>query len=99
MNPVQVFFQVELPLALPVIIAGIRSAMVEIIASAAIAAFIGVRSLGLFITSGLALGDNVQLLVGAIPVAMLALLTEGGFALIERWLTPPASSAGSSHNG
>lgn len=91
MNRVQVFWQVELPLALPVIIAGIRSATVEIIASAAIAAFIGVRSLGLFITSGLALGDNVQLLVGAIPIAILALGAEGLFTLLERWLAPPAS--------
>jgi osmoprotectant transport system permease protein len=93
MNRVQVFVQVELPLAAPVIIAGIRSAMVEIIASAAMAAFIGVRSLGLFITSGLALGDNVQLLAGAIPIAMLALLAEGLFTLIERWLTPPTAES------
>jgi osmoprotectant transport system permease protein len=92
MKPAQVFFRVQLPLALPVIVAGIRTASVEIIASATLAAFIGVGGLGRFITSGLTLYDFSLLLVGAVPVAVLTLLAEGGLAAIERWLTPPATS-------
>ena len=91
MNPLQVFTQVQAPIALPVVIAGIRSATVEIIASAALAAFIGVRGLGIFITSGLTLNDYAILLVGAIPVTLMALLAETALGLAERFVTPPAA--------
>ena len=89
MTPLQTFLRVELPLALPVIVGGIRTAAIEIIASAAIAAFIGVRSLGLFLTSGLATGNNTQLLAGAILIALLALATELILAGIQRAVSPP----------
>ena len=92
MNRLQVFFRVQLPLALPVIIAGVRTASVEIIASATLAAFIGVGGLGRFITSGLTLYDFSLLLVGAIPVTLLTLFAEGSLAAIERWLKPPTTS-------
>jgi osmoprotectant transport system permease protein len=92
MNRFQVFIRVQLPLALPVIIAGVRTASVEIIASATLAAFIGVGGLGRFITSGLTLYDFSLLLVGAIPVTLLTLFAEGSLAAIERWVTPPATS-------
>lgn len=92
MNPAQVFFRVQLPLALPVIIAGVRTASVEIIASATLAAFIGVGGLGRFITSGLTLYDFSLLLVGAIPVTLLTLFAEGSLAAIERWIRPPTAS-------
>lgn len=92
MNPLQVFFRVQLPLALPVIIAGVRTASVEIIASATLAAFIGVGGLGRFITSGLTLYDFRLLLVGAIPVTLLTLFAEGSLAAIERWIKPPTTS-------
>ena len=90
MTPVQSFFRVEVPLALPVIIAGVRSAAIEVIASAAIAAFIGVRTLGLFLTSGLATGNDTQLVAGAILIALLALSTEVILAGIQRAVSPPA---------
>lgn len=92
MTPLQVFGRVELPLALPVMIAGIRSASVEIVASATLAAFIGAGGLGSFITSGLTLIDYRLLLVGAIPVTLLMLLAEVLLGGLERWLTPPAGS-------
>ena len=92
MTPIQAFFRVEIPLALPVIIGGIRSAAIEIIASAAIAAFIGVRTLGLFLTSGISTLNNVELLTGAIPIAILALLTEVILATIQRAVSPPDPS-------
>lgn len=93
MTPLQTFLRVELPLALPVIVGGIRTAAIEIIASAAIAAFIGVRSLGLFLTSGVSTGNNTELLVGAIPIALLALATEIILAGIQRAVSPPGVQA------
>lgn len=89
MDARQVLKQVELPLALPVIIAGIKTATVEVIASATLAAFIGAGGLGTFIVRGFALYDNAILLVGAIPVALLALLAEISLGTIQRLLQPP----------
>lgn len=89
MTPVQVLQQVEIPLALPVIIAGIKTAIVEAIASATLAAFIGVGGLGRFIVLGFSLYDNSILLVGAIPVAVLALTAEVSLSLLQRSLQPP----------
>ncbi len=76
MAPGQVLRQVELPLAAPSILAGIRTASVEVISSATLAAFIGGGTLGIFITRGFALYDVRIMLVGAIPVALLALASE-----------------------
>lgn len=89
MNLAQVFLRVQFPLALPVVIAGIRTAAVEIVASATLAALIGAGGLGTFITSGLALIDYRLLLVGAVPVTILALVVEALLASLERAVTPP----------
>jgi osmoprotectant transport system permease protein len=86
----QVFTRVQLPLALPVITAGVRTAAVEVIASATFAAFIGVGTLGRFITSGLTLYDFSLLLVGAVPVTLLALGAEVSLAGVERLVSTPA---------
>ncbi|MFT4103349.1 MAG: glycine betaine ABC transporter substrate-binding protein [Burkholderiaceae bacterium] len=75
---------VELPLALPVILAGIRTAAVIGVGTATIAAFVGAGGFGERIAIGLALNDHQMLLAGALPAAALALLVEGGFALLER---------------
>jgi osmoprotectant transport system permease protein len=91
MTPAQVLRQVEIPLALPVIIAGIKTATVEVIASATLAAFIGAGGLGTFIVLGFALYDNTILLVGAIPVAVLALGAEMSLSAIQRSLQPPTA--------
>ncbi|KAB8044081.1 ABC transporter permease subunit [Janthinobacterium aquaticum] len=77
---------VDLPLALPVMLAGVRTATVMSVGTATIAAFIGAGGYGERITIGLALNDNQMLLAGAIPAAVLALLTQGLFALLERGL-------------
>src|SRR4051794_39879105 len=74
----EVLRRVEFPLAARVVVAGIRTATVEVIASATLAAFIGGGGLGIYITRGFALYDNAILLVGAIPVALLALIAEIG---------------------
>jgi osmoprotectant transport system permease protein len=86
----QVLWRVEAPLALPVIVAGVRTAATEVIASATLAAFIGSGGLGLYVVRGFALFDMAILLVGAVPVAGLALLAEITFGRLERRLTPPA---------
>jgi osmoprotectant transport system permease protein len=85
----EVLRRVEFPLAMPVIIAGIRTAAVEVIASATLAAFIGAGGLGIYITRGFALYDNAILLVGAVPVALLALIAEIGMSGLQRALQPP----------
>lgn len=86
MSPRQLLQQIEVPLALPVILAGIKTATVEVIASATLAAFIGAGGLGDFIVLGFAVYDPAILLVGAIPVAGLALTAEIGLSAIQRSL-------------
>jgi osmoprotectant transport system permease protein len=80
--------RVEIPLALPVIIGGLRTATVEVIASATLAAFIGAGGYGDFITQGLAGSDNRVLLVGAIPVAILAAASELLLGYLQRRTNP-----------
>ncbi len=75
---------VELPLAAPTIIAGIRIAVVTNIGTAVIAAVIGGGGLGVLIFRGVASVDTLQILAGAIPAAALALIADGGMGLIER---------------
>lgn len=93
MLPGQVLRRVETPLAAPVILAGVRTAAVEVIASATLAAFIGGGGLGDLIVAGLQ-NDNIgELLTGATCVALLALAAEGLLSLAQRRLTPRAVAA------
>jgi osmoprotectant transport system permease protein len=80
----QLLWEVELPLAAPTILAGVRIATVTTIGTATIAAAIGAGGLGVFIFRGIASVDTTQILAGAIPAALLALLSDGGFSWIER---------------
>ena len=75
---------VEIPLALPAILAGVKTSAVINVGTATIAAFIGAGGYGERIASGLALNDNITLLAGAIPAAALALIVQGAFELGER---------------
>jgi osmoprotectant transport system permease protein len=80
---------IEVPLALPSILAGVNTSAVINVGTATIAAFIGAGGYGERIASGLALNDNTTLLAGAIPAAALALVIQGAFELAERrfsWL-------------
>jgi osmoprotectant transport system permease protein len=88
MTPAQVLLQVRLPLAAPVIFAGIRTAGVLAVGTATLAGFIGAGGLGDSIVAGLALDDTRMILSGAIPAAILALITDGALALAERMATP-----------
>ena len=87
MTRLQIIAKIEVPLAVPIIFAGIRTAAVQVVAGATLAAFIGGGGLGDFITAGIAIMDGSRLLVGAIPVALLAIATELVFGGIERALT------------
>ena len=80
----QLLFQVELPLAARTILAGIRVATVTTIGTATIAAAIGGGGLGVFIFRGIASVDTTQILAGAIPAALLALVSDGGIGWIEK---------------
>jgi len=84
MTPLQVWVRVRIPLALPLMLAGIKTAMVEIVASATIAALIGAGGLGQIIFQGLSVRRTDLLLVGGISVAILALLMAFLIDLLER---------------
>lgn len=86
MTRAQALWQVQLPLALPVMVAGFRTATIEVVASATLATFIGSGGFGDFISAGLALNDTRLLLVGAVPVALLALAAELFLGGVERRL-------------
>jgi osmoprotectant transport system permease protein len=88
MRALQVLGRVELPLAAPVIMAGIRTASVQIIATATLGALVAVGGLGTFITDGLAIGDRSSILTGALLVALLAVIADACFGVLERATTP-----------
>jgi osmoprotectant transport system permease protein len=80
--------RVELPLASPTILAGIRTSAVIAVGGATLAAFIGAGGFGAPITTGLNLDDTNLILEGAIPAALLAILVEGAFTLLDRTVIP-----------
>jgi osmoprotectant transport system permease protein len=84
----QILFQVELPLSLSTVLAGIRVATVLTIGVATIAAAVGAGGLGEFIFRGLAMVNNQLILAGAIPAAALALLADFCLSVLERRLRP-----------
>lgn len=84
----QRLFWVRLPLAAPVIMAGVRTSAVITVGAATLAAFIGAGGLGDPIVTGLALVDSRLVLSGAIPAALLAILVDGVLSLVERTVTP-----------
>ncbi|WP_157156388.1 MULTISPECIES: ABC transporter permease subunit [unclassified Diaminobutyricimonas] len=86
----QVLTRVELPLGLPLLIGGLRNATLQVVATATLAAYIGLGGLGRYIFSGLSTRNFEVMLGGAILVAVLALLLEGIFALLQRLTRAPA---------
>jgi osmoprotectant transport system permease protein len=89
MTTMQRLREVELPLAMPVIVAGVRLAVVMTIAIAAIATYIGAGGLGSFISAGIAQSDHRQLLTGALTVSALAIACDYLLLFLQRRLTPP----------
>lgn len=80
----QVLRRVEIPVAMPLIMAGVRTSAVQVVATATLAAFPGLGGLGRYIINGLAVQDYAQVAAGAILVAALALLVEGVLAGLQR---------------
>ena len=88
MDAGEIIRKIKLPLALPVLFAGVRTAAVQVVSGAVLAAYIGGGGLGDFITAGIAMMAVPQLLVGAIPATLLSLGTDFLFGRIQRRLTP-----------
>ncbi|AOV08125.1 ABC transporter permease [Sporosarcina ureilytica] len=88
MTNMQILFKIELPLAVPIIMAGIRTAAVINVGNATLAAFIGAGGLGDFIFLGITRGIDGLILLGAIPATLLAIMIETFFSAVERWSTP-----------
>lgn len=84
----QVLSSIQLPIAAPVIFAGIRTSAVQVVASATLATFVGGGGLGDLIVLGLQRNDPAVLIAGALAVAALAIITEVGFGALERAFTP-----------
>ncbi|SDR91767.1 osmoprotectant transport system permease protein [Paraoerskovia marina] len=84
MTEMQILLRVEIPLSLPLIIGGVRAAVLQVVATATIASFAGLGGLGRVIASGIGLNDFTVLLAGALLVTALALLLDAVFALIQK---------------
>ena len=84
----QILSWVRLPLAAPVIMAGVRTSAVITVGTATLAAFIGAGGLGVPIVSGLQMADSIIILSGALPAAVLAIIVDGGLGLVESWVRP-----------
>ena len=84
----QVFTSVELPSALPLVMAGVRTAAVQVVATATLAALVGFGGMGALILVGLRTGDHVEVFAGALTVTVLAMATEVGLGALQRWVTP-----------
>ncbi len=94
MTPNEVMLRVEVPTALPLIITGLRISAVQVVATATLGAIVAFECLGSFITEGIAQQDTAKLVTGAVLVAVLALITDGFFVLLQRALTPWLSRRG-----
>jgi len=94
MSPVQRLRHVELPIALPVIISGVRNAVVLNIAVGAIATYIGAGGLGAFISQGISQIDIRQLVTGAVAVSVLAIIADFSLLTLQRYLTSPGLREG-----
>jgi osmoprotectant transport system permease protein len=88
MTRFQLLKQLQLPLAAPVIMAGVRTAVVMSIAIAAIAAYIGAGGLGLFVSEGLQMATNDSVIAGAVSMGLLAIVADLLFEKAEEWITP-----------
>lgn len=89
----QRLWQVEVPLAIPMIMAGVRTSVVQVMATATLAAYVGLGGLGRYLIDGLGQRDTLKVLAGALIVALMAMLTELALAGIQRALSPRVATA------
>jgi osmoprotectant transport system permease protein len=96
----QIVLRVEIPLALPLLIGGLRATALQVIATLAIASAFAFGGLGIYLINGLATADYAQLLAGAVLITALALVVDGVFALFQRFAVPRGVALGlSDRNG
>lgn len=93
----QVLVGVELPLAAPIIVTGVRVAALQVVATAPLGALVAYQGLGRYIIDGWARDDYVMLFAGAVVVALLAVVVDQSFSLVERVVTAGASTAATEH--
>lgn len=84
----QILRDVELPLAAPVMLGGLRSCVVQVLATATVVAYIGLGGLGRYLIDGLAVQDYARMVAGAVVVTLLALVVDLLLAAVQRWVTP-----------
>ena len=94
MTSPQVLRQVEVPNGLPLLLSGVRSAVLQVVATATLAAVISLGGLGRYLIDGIALGDYPRAAGGAILVAVLAVVLDGVLALVQRLLVSPGLTPG-----
>jgi osmoprotectant transport system permease protein len=94
MNGRQVLWRVELPMALPLVMAGVRTAIVAIVATATLAAYVNGGGLGTLISVGFAVRDNAEVFVGGFLIALLAISFELALAMLQRTLVSRGLQAG-----
>jgi osmoprotectant transport system permease protein len=94
MSERHVLSRIEIPLGVPLILAGLRTAAVQVVATATLAAVVAGGGLGRFIIDGFATGNDAQIFGGGVLVALLAIATELAFGSLERAATPKTSSTG-----
>lgn len=88
LSETQSLWRIELPMAVPLIMAGVRTSAVQVVATATIAAVLGTGGLGRYIVDGFAVQDYVRVFAGAVLVALLAFLTEVSLSLLQSRITP-----------
>jgi len=92
----RILVDVELPIASPVVLAGIRTSAVQVVATATLGALVGYGGLGRYIIDGFAVQDDLQIVAGALLVAVLSVATELGFGALQRRIVPPPLRRGTS---
>lgn len=92
MSSSQVLFRVELPMALPVVFGGVRAAVLQVVATATVAAYVGLSGLGRLLVDGLALNDYGRMVAGAVVVAVLAVVLDLLLGLVQRYVVSPGIS-------
>lgn len=98
MRPMQVLFRLEIPMALPLISSGLRNALLQVIATATVAAYVGLGGLGRLLVDGLALNDYSRVVAGAIIVAVLAIIVDLAAAYVQRLVVSPGLTGRRVHN-
>jgi osmoprotectant transport system permease protein len=87
MTELQILRKVEIPLALPIIVGGLRSAVLQVVATATVAAYVGLGGLGRYLIDGQAVSDYAQMAGGAVLVVVLAIVLDGVFAALQALAT------------